>query len=198
LKRLVIIIVVLILCLNIIPDITIITVENGFNGAINLISSSDAKEYVVELRNINISYDMNLLIKSNLTENEYEKMFVNTSMSGLGKAFADAESETGVNGIYLASLGCLESSFGRSNFAQTRNNLFGYQSYDSNLDATKVFNSQEEGIVFVAQKIKKNYLTQSGAYHSGYTIASISKRYASDKEHANKIYSIMKKLINKL
>lgn len=179
-KRLIIIILVLVLSLKVLPTINVINIEQGFNGATNLVNKS-AKEYSVELRNINISYDMNLLTLSNLTENEYEQMFKGTNMAGLGKAFVMAESETGVNGIYLASLGCLESSFGRSNFAQKRNNLFGYCSFDSNLDATKVFNSQDEGIIFVAQKLKKNYLTSGGAYHSGYTIASISKRYASDK-----------------
>jgi len=148
-------------------------------------SISPQTEYIPDLRNTDISFDMNLLTKSNLTSSEYEKMFANTSMSGLGKAFEQAEQETGVNGIYLAGLGCLESSWGRSGFAQTRNNLFGYQSYDTNLDATKRFDTKEQGVVFVASKIKSNYLTQSGAYHSGYTIQSVSNRYATDKRTCN-------------
>lgn len=194
-KKLVLINIVLLLMYLLLPEITASTYKlmNTYNKTMYQVS-----EKYVYLQNKNISFDMNLLTKSNLSAYEYEQMFKNTNMEGLGNAFEQAESITGVNGIYLASLGCLESNFGRSNFAKTRNNLFGYQSYDSNLDATKRFNTKEEGVLFVAQKIKNNYLTDNGAYYSGYTISSVSKRYATDKQHANKIYAIMLKLINKL
>jgi beta-N-acetylglucosaminidase len=124
-------------------------------------------------------------------------MFKGTAMSGLGKAFVEAEEKTGVNGIYLASLGCLESAFGTSGFAKERNNLFGYQAYDYNLNATKYFETKEAGVLFVAERIKANYLTVGGAYYNGITMGSISKLYATDPNHSYKIFKIMQNLVKK-
>lgn len=148
--------------------------------------------------NLDISYDMNLLTKSNISEEELEKAFADTNMSGLAKYFIQAEEETGINAIYLSGLACLESGWNTSNFAKTRNNLFGWQSYDSNLNATKRFKNKENCILFVANQIKKTYLTENGRYFNGYTMQDISKRYASDNQHSQKIYNQMEKIINKI
>lgn len=144
------------------------------------------------------TYDMNLLTPSNITAEQLEVAFANTKMSGLAEYFIQAEQETGVNAVYLAGLACHESGWNTSNFARTRNNLFGWQSYDSNLNATKRFDSKGTCIRFVADKIKTLYLTDGGTFHSGYTIASISKRYASDKQHGQKVYNTMKTLIERM
>lgn len=144
------------------------------------------------------TYDMNLLTPSNITAEQLEQGFAGTKMAGLGQHFIQAEQETGINALYLAGLACHESGWNTSNFAKTRNNLFGWQSYDSNLNATKRFNTKGTCISFVAGKIKKLYLTESGMFHSGYTIESISKRYASDKQHGQKVYKNIQKLIDKM
>lgn len=153
---------------------------------------------VRESKDLNIDFEMNLLTPSNLSENELEEAFVNTDMVGLSQNFITAENETGINAIYLSGLACHESAWGTSNFAKTRNNIFGWQSYDSNLNATKYFESKEQSIIYVANKLKANYLSENGCYFSGYTISSISKRYATDKQHATKVFNIMKKIIEKI
>ena len=147
---------------------------------------------------IEFTYDMNLLTPSNITIEQLELAFAGTNMKGLAEYFIQAEKETGINALYLAGLACHESGWNTSNFARTRNNLFGWQSYDSNLNATKRFNSKGTCISFVADKIKQLYLSPNGTFHSGYTIESISKRYASDKQHANKVYNTIQTLINKM
>ena len=147
---------------------------------------------------IEFTYDMNLLTPSNITIEQLELAFAGTNMKGLAEYFIQAEKETGINALYLAGLACHESGWNTSNFARTRNNLFGWQSYDSNLNATKRFNSKGTCISFVADKIKQLYLSPNGTFHSGYTIESISKRYASDKQHENKVYNKIQTLINKM
>ena len=92
-----------------------------------------------QVSNLNISFDMNLLTKSNITIEELQKGFANTNMQGLEQYFINAENETGINAIYLAGLATHESGWNTSDFARERNNLFGWQSYDSNLNATKRF-----------------------------------------------------------
>lgn len=162
----------------------VVTSRGGFNDRIE--------------RNLKISYDMDLRTKSNLTESDLEKAFKNTGMAGLGKYFVQAEKEYGVNALYLASLGAHESAWGTSDFAKERNNLFGWQSYDSNLNATKYFENKGDGVLVVAKSLSKNYLTEGGCYFNGYTMKDVSKKYASDKEHSTKIYGVMKTMVSRI
>lgn len=162
-----------------------------------MISIKGIENKIEFTENLTISKEMNLLTKSNIKEETLEKMFEGTQMKGLGKYFIQAEQETGINAIYLASLACHESAYNTSNFAKNRNNLFGWQSYDSNLNATKKFETKGECILFVASRIKALYLNGEN-YCTDYTIQSISNRYASDKEHGNKVYKIMQKLVDKV
>lgn len=151
-----------------------------------------------QVSNLNISFDMNLLTKSNITIEELQKGFANTNMQGLEQYFINAENETGINAIYLAGLATHESDWNTSDFAKERNNLFGWQSYDSNLNATKRFASKEESIMTVARALKKMYLSENGCYFNGYTISGISKRYASDKQHDQKVFRNMQKIVDKI
>lgn len=151
-----------------------------------------------QVSNLNISFDMNLLTKSNITIEELQKGFANTNMQGLEQYFINAENETGINAIYLAGLATHESGWNTSDFARERNNLFGWQSYDSNLNATKRFASKEESIMTVARALKRMYLSENGCYFNGYTISGISKRYASDKQHNQKVFRNMQKIVDKI
>ena len=151
-----------------------------------------------QVSNLNISFDMNLLTKSNITIEELQKGFANTNMQGLEQYFINAENETGINAIYLAGLATHESDWNTSDFARERNNLFGWQSYDSNLNATKRFASKEESIMTVARALKKMYLSENGCYFNGYKISDISKRYASDKQHDQKVFRNMQKIVDKI
>lgn len=144
------------------------------------------------------NYEMNLLTPSYIKEETLAKAFQNTKMQGLEKYFIQAEKETGINALYLAGLAVHESGWNTSKFAEKRNNLFGWQAYDNDLDKTKYFNSKGECILFVAERIKTLYLNESGMFYSGYTMESVSSRYASDKEHSKKVYKNIEKILDKI
>ena len=150
------------------------------------------------IKNYSLTVDSDLRTKSNLSADDYNKMLSDTKLKGLGKALEQAEKEYGVNGLYLMGLACLESNYGTSNFAKKRNNLVGWGAYDSNPSKAKYFNSKDECILYVAEKLKTNYLSENGTYFEGYSAKAIDIHYCSDKEHANKIINIVDKLINKL
>ena len=76
--------------------------------------------------------------------------------------------------------------------------LYGWNAVDSNPNKASYFDSKEECILYVAEKLQKNYLTEGGAYFEGYTIKDIDKHYCTDKEHSNKIISIVNKLTKDL
>lgn len=149
-------------------------------------------------KNLELNVDSNLRILSNLTAEDYDKMLKGTALYGLGSAFEKAEKESNINGLYLMGLCCEESTYGTSNFAKNRNNLTGWGAYDSNPNKAKYFDSKEQCILFVANKLDKNYLTEGGDYFEGYTPASIDVHYCSDKQHAKKITNVVKDLIKKL
>lgn len=199
-KKLVIINLILILIYCILPNETQKVINETVTNTIEQVQEEVKTEVQEETKtsNLNISFEMNLLTKSNITIEELQKAFANTNMQGLEQYFIQAEEETGINAIYIAGLACHESGWNTSEFAKKRNNLFGWQAYDSNLNATKKFDSKEQCILFVAKQIKKTYLSENGCYFNGYTISDISKRYASDKKHNEKVYKNMEKIVDKI
>jgi beta-N-acetylglucosaminidase len=136
--------------------------------------------------------------KSNLTGEKIDKMLEGTALAGLGFAYSKAEHESGINALVLIGISALESSWGKSKMAQTKNNLFGFQAYDYNTDAARTFETKEEGISVVAAHLNTKYLTPGGPYHNGYTLKDINVRYASDKLWNVKITGIMNRLTGKL
>lgn len=75
---------------------------------------------------------------------------------------------------------------------------FGWNAIDSNPDKASYFESKEKCILYVAEKLQQNYLTEGGIYFEGYTPKDIDIHYCTDKKHANKIVSIVNELTNNL
>lgn len=192
LSKLIIVNLILILLINITP-VYQFAIEKMENTNIKGLANE-----IVFVENLKFEYNTNLLIKSNIKEETLAKAFQNTKMQGLEKYFIQAERETGINALYLAGLAVHESGWNTSKFANKRNNLFGWQAYDNDLDKTKYFENKGECILFVAERIKTLYLTENGMFHSGYTMESISSRYASDKDHAKKVYKNIEKILDKI
>ena len=130
---------------------------------------------------------------SALTAYEINLFLEDTGLNGLGEAYIKAENESGVNAMFLVALSMIESGNGNSKLSKNKNNIFGYQAYDSDpYNSAKTFSSKEECIYEVASVISKKYLTEDGPYFGGgYTINHINKRYATDPDWDIKIISKM-------
>lgn len=135
---------------------------------------------------------------SGLTGDQLNSLLEGTGLAGLGQYYVNAERENGVNALVMLSLSALESAWGESRFAVERNNLFGFQAYDSNVNAARHFKSKEEAIMVVSKHLADKYLTEGAVYFNGYTLEAMNVRYASDKGWASKIASIMHKLSARL
>ena len=153
-----------------------------------VVVETTAKNYVVTV-------DMDLRTPSNATAEDIEKMLAGTKLAGLGQAFVDAEKTYGVNALYMMGLAAEESAYGTSNYAVKRNNLYGWGAVDSNPDLAKHFETKYSATLFVASKLKANYLTEGGAYHEGYSARSVDVHYCTDKKHADKIVSCIHYLL---
>ncbi len=143
-----------------------------------------------------VFFSEDVTIKSNVTADFINKRLAGTNMAGLGQAFKAAEKNYGVNALFLTGLAIHESDYGRSQIAQTKNNLFGFMAYDSSpLSSAGYFDSFEAGIDYVARYLGQHYLTEGGQYYSGKSMAAINKRYATDQSWHTKIMAHVRKLL---
>lgn len=103
------------------------------------------------------------------------------------ECFIQAERDTGVNAIFLASVAALESGWAKSEVAIHKNNLFGWTAKSGYAS----FDSKEECIAFVASRLKALYLTPEGAYFNGYEVADVNVCYNGRQSWADTVTQIM-------
>ena len=134
---------------------------------------------------------------SNLTPEQLEKG-LKSNLSGLGTYFIEAEKTYGVNAVFLASVAALESAWGTSNYAVKRNNLFGYGAYTSNPDNAYYFSSKRVSILYVAKKLKQDYLSENGRFFNGYNLEGVNKKYCTNNQWAKLVGNIMNEINKKI
>ncbi|MNV28758.1 putative endo-beta-N-acetylglucosaminidase precursor [compost metagenome] len=135
------------------------------------------------------NYDLRTV--TGLNGYQLDSLLKGTGLEGLGSAYAEAESLYGVSAIALVAMSAHESTWGTSSIANSRNNLFGYQAYDSDTNSAKRFKTRKECILTVAKHLSENYLSENGAYYNGPTFKGVNVRYASDKEWTTKVENVL-------
>ena len=142
-----------------------------------------------------LSYtDMTLLSRTSATEEELNQALAGTGMEGQAGIYLKAQDDYGINASALLAIAIQESGWGRSSFARTRNNYFGFQAYTGNPQAARRFSSPEEGLDTVAAFLQKAYLDESGKYYRGGTLRDINPIYSSDKDWKHSVALIWKNL----
>lgn len=173
------------------------------------------KNRIATLKN-SLNMDMNLSAPSGLTLSDYKTVFSNNAsdknkiFEQNAQNFYNAEQKYKINGIFLAAVGIHESAWGTSNLAADKNNLFGYTAYDRDpYNSATTFENYENAINTVAEALSLKYLhvagtvigeglTATGTYFNGTTIKSVNIRYASDENWADKVFTYMQYLYQKL
>lgn len=163
-----------------------------------------------------LNKNMQLNKPSGLTLEQFEKIFENEKKDKNGifkenaKYFYYIEQSYGINGVFVAAIGIHESAWGTSKIATNKKNLFGYGAYDmSAYSSAYSYNGYAAGIDMIARVLVKHYLNPKGTsiyngekatgkYYNGCTLASVNKKYATDKKWANGVYSWMQYLYNRL
>lgn len=165
--------------------------QNKLSTASNNDSNSQSTSKTVTISNTgtNLVYDPNnLLVKSNVTVEQMKKALKGTSLENAASSYVEAEQVTGINAFYLAALSAHESNWGNSNIAKTKNNITGFQAYNHNTSAAKVFESYSDCMLYTANYLKENYLTAGGKYYNGVSIRAVNTRYCLD-DYGNASYS---------
>ena len=162
-----------------------------------------------------LDFNMELNKPSGLTLEQFKKVLTDSKdtkgiFSQNAEYFYYIESQYNINGLFVAAIGIHESSWGTSTIAQNKNNLFGYGAYDSSpYNSSYNFTTYSEGIDLIARVLVKYYLNPAGTaiyggeqangkYYSGNTLIAVNKKYATDKNWANKVYKNMEYLYKKI
>ncbi len=170
---------------------------------------------IATLKN-NVNIDMDLSVPSGLTLSDF-KTVLSGNLSDKNKIFEqnaevfyNAEQKYKINGIFLAAIGIHESAWGTSKLAMDKSNLFGFNANDRDpYNLATTFNDYENAIYTVAEALSTKYLhtagtlindsiVASGAYYNGTTLKAVNIRYASDEAWADKVFSYIQYLYNKL
>lgn len=117
-----------------------------------------------------------------------------SQLVGEGVSFVENQNIYGVNALMVYAMACLESSYGRSNFAVSRNNLFGWDAIDENPGNATSFSSISSGIKEHMAYNLRGYLDISDARYFGMHVGNkgsgFNVKYASDPYWGMKISSI--------
>ena len=165
--------------------------------------------------NSNLSFNMALNKPSGLSLEQFKKILndpkdKNKIFTNNAEYFYYIEKQYNINGIFVASVGIHESGWGTSKIAVQKNNLFGYGAYDSNpYNGAYNFSNYSESIDLISRVFVKYYINPKGTsiyggekavgtYYNGSNLSGINKKYASDSNWANAVYSHMQYLYNKL
>ena len=160
-------------------------------------------------------FDMALNRPSGLSLEQFKKILsdskdINNIFSDNAEYFYYIEQQYNINGLFVAAIGIHESGWGTSKIALNKKNLFGYGAYDSSpYSSSYNFDTYAEGIDLIARVLVKYYLnpqgtaiydgeTASGKYYNGNTLSAVNKKYATDKNWANKVYNCMEYLYKKI
>lgn len=192
-------------------------IEIGVGSYYDIIyNNKDTVEYSKEELLKTLSKNMKLNKPSGLTLEQFEKIFENEKKDKKGtfkenaKFFYYVEQVYGINGVFVAALGIHESGWGTSRIATNKKNLFGYGAYDMNAYASAYeYNGYAAGIDMIARVLMKNYLNPKGTsiyngevatgkYYNGSTVSGVNKKYATDTNWANAVYTWIKYLYNRL
>ncbi len=124
---------------------------------------------------------------NNLTEKQ-------SQLFGEGHSFVEAQNVYGVNALMIYAMACLESGYGRSNYAVSKNNLFGWNAVDENPDNASSFSSIASGIqehmAYNLRGYMDVYDVRYFGMHVGNKGSGFNVKYASDPYWGMKIASI--------
>ena len=192
-------------------------VKNECTTYINSKEENETKESTKTKQelNSNLSFNMALNKPSVLSLEQFKKILndpkdKNKIFTNNAEYFYYIEKQYNINGVFVASVGIHESAWGTSKIALQKNNLFGYGAYDSNpYNGAYNFSNYSESIDLISRVFVKYYINPKGTsiyggekavgtYYNGSNLSGINKKYASDSNWANAVYSHMQYLYNKL
>ncbi|MFS0783797.1 S-layer homology domain-containing protein [Bacillus sp. 1P06AnD] len=121
----------------------------------------------------------------------------NSKLLNIGQTLKEAENKYKINAFMMLSQAIVESNYGLSDIAKNKNNIFGIHAHDGNTSAAIKFDTTEDCVVYLADKVlNKTYITtELNSYGNGSNLGNkyrgINVKYASDQYWGQKIAGVM-------
>ena len=152
------------------------------DGEFKIIGQEGHKEIINPVKN----YTTAVCERTNFDYNDIHAITAGTELEGIEEAVIQCEETYGINSLFILSVAALESGWGNSHLAQSRNNLFGIAAYDSDVDAAYSFETKGHCVQYFAELIYEDYIGEGR-----YDLYSINDKYASSDAWAYKVGSLM-------
>lgn len=104
------------------------------------------------------------------------------------EAFVAAQESYNIDAVFLAAVAAEESGYGRYTFR--KNNIFGYGNRD--------FDSVEQCIYYVANRLRTHYLTPDGTYYEGCGVAEVGFHYSGYGTWVRNVSRIMAEIVERI
>ncbi|WP_329379835.1 glucosaminidase domain-containing protein [Anaerofustis sp. HA2171] len=117
----------------------------------------------------------------------------NSKLKNMGETLINVQNKYGINALMELGFANLESGYGTSSYAQTKNNLFGIAAYDENPDNAYSFSSPAKCIEEHAYRhLSRAYFDANSDFRyygtsPGNKKIGVNVKYASDPYHGEKI-----------
>lgn len=142
--------------------------------------------------------NMDITLPSGFSEANLGQAFsrIAPGLVGMEATFILVEKEYGINCLIPAAIAILESGGGISAIANNKNNLCGLGAHDNAPERSAMrFNTCDDSILYLGEILATHY-APGGKYYGGkHTLKAINKKYAKDKEWAQKVARIVSVLI---
>lgn len=159
---------------------------------------STMQEYFPTMEDIksNMSIDMDISKPTGMGKWEFY-LLVSKMKDSTGYFQRNAEviwnisQELGINELMICGIVALESGYGEHSI---NNNYMGHTTKKGPFQS---FDSEEEGIITLANNLSQNYMKEEGKYYKGKTIRDVGRSYSpTGPKWGDKVYSIAIKILN--
>ena len=137
--------------------------------------------------------------KSQVTKEQF-KIYLQRfpNLSGIEGTLIEAQELYNVNAILMLAIIRLESGNGGSSLARNQNNLGGITAPRNSVTVYRSFDSKGDCVIYMAQLLGEQYLSEGGRFFSGYTLDDINKRYSASSAWSAKVSDIMYEIQGRL
>lgn len=156
------------------------------------------EEKYVSISDVSISKDMDLTVRTGLSKEDFKILIKNTKQDSTKFFYNNSDTiynlceKYQINEIFFCGLIAGESGW---NIASNHRNTHNYISLMSNGKLLR-FSTVEEGLEKAASTLHNKYLSPSGRFYSGKTLAGVKKKFCpASSTWINLIYKCMSQIV---
>lgn len=164
----------------------------------NTQEENETKEQYKELKDIKISKNMDLTIRTGLSKEDFKEVMKNLKQDTSKFFYNNSDKiynlceKYEINEIFFCGLISAESGWNiASNHRKTHN-------YISLMSKGKLihYSSVDEGLEIAAKKLHYNYLTPGGSFYGGKTLSGVKKKFCPSSTWVDLVYGRMSQIMS--